>query len=444
MFYPPFDLPRLGGGMLIAGIAILHVVLAHGAVGGGIFTAIAAHQARRRGDAVLMRFVRHNARYLILVGFGLGAISGVGIWFSIGLAAPRATSNLIHSFVWAWAIEWVFFFVEIASGYVLYYGWDRLTTRQHQTVAWVYAGSAWMSLFIINAILSFMLSPNGQAVPGAFDFWTAFWNPTFVPSLLLRTVSSLALAGIFCCVAANMQRQFNRDERRHIINFGAWFLVPLGLMLPLAWWWFARVPAASRHLVFGGAVAMNLFFLFGLASSVLIAAYAYVGLIRLKHYVSLETSLLLAAMAFIATGAMEFVREGIRKPYVINGYLWSNGIADTPAEAAAINADGILAHAAWLTGPEGASRLRTLTPFARGEMVFAAQCAQCHVRHGPNDVGLLVATWRQQTIRTTLDELHERKPFMPPFVGTREEKDALADYLYDISHRQREVLEAGP
>jgi len=33
MYYPHFDVPRLGGGLLIAIIAIVHVVIAHFAVG---------------------------------------------------------------------------------------------------------------------------------------------------------------------------------------------------------------------------------------------------------------------------------------------------------------------------------------------------------------------------------------------------------------------------
>src|SRR5205085_2750387 len=76
--------------------------------------------------------------------------------------------------------------------------------------------------------------------------------------------------------AHERQRAFTREERQHIINYGAYFLIPMGLMLPLAFWYFEMVPAQSRRLVFGGAVAMNLFFMFGLAASVLIAGYAYV------------------------------------------------------------------------------------------------------------------------------------------------------------------------
>ena len=42
-----------------------------------------------------------------------GTVSGVGIWFAIGLTHPEATSTLIHNFVFGWAMEWVFFLVEL-------------------------------------------------------------------------------------------------------------------------------------------------------------------------------------------------------------------------------------------------------------------------------------------------------------------------------------------
>jgi len=55
-----------------------------------------------------------------------GTVSGVGIWFAIGLTHPEATSTLIHNFVFGWAMEWVFFMVELTTIAVYYYTWDRI------------------------------------------------------------------------------------------------------------------------------------------------------------------------------------------------------------------------------------------------------------------------------------------------------------------------------
>ena len=97
-----------------------------------------------------------------------GAITGVGIWFTIGLVHPQATSSLINTFVWAWAIEWTFFFVEIAAAMVYYYGWDRLSARLHMAIGWIYVAAAWLSLVVINGILTYMLTPGQWTLTRGF------------------------------------------------------------------------------------------------------------------------------------------------------------------------------------------------------------------------------------------------------------------------------------
>ena len=117
-------------------------------------------KALREGREDWMQVLRGHARFFLILTAVFGAVTGVGIWFAIGLANPEATSTLIHNFVFGWAIEWVFFMVEITAAAVYYYTWDRLPARQHLIVGWIYAGSAWASLVIINGILTFMLTPG--------------------------------------------------------------------------------------------------------------------------------------------------------------------------------------------------------------------------------------------------------------------------------------------
>jgi hypothetical protein len=130
MNYPIWDLPA--SGLLIAAIAIVHVFISHFAVGGGLFLVVTERKARREGDAELLSFVKLHTRFFVLLTLVLGAMTGVGIWFTIGLVHPQATSALINTFVWAWAIEWTFFVVEIAAAMVYYYGWDKLSPSTHQ------------------------------------------------------------------------------------------------------------------------------------------------------------------------------------------------------------------------------------------------------------------------------------------------------------------------
>ncbi len=156
----------------------------------------------------LKQLESHSKFFLILTGV-FGTVSGVGIWFAIGLTHPEATSTLIHNFVFGWAMEWVFFLVELTTVAVYYYTWNRMDPKLHLKVGWVYAGASAATLIIINGILTFMLTPGDTwlAVAGtgheASKFWNAFFNPTYWPSLLLRTGVCTSLAGVWALITSS-------------------------------------------------------------------------------------------------------------------------------------------------------------------------------------------------------------------------------------------------
>ncbi len=456
MDYPQWHLPQLGGGMLIALVAIVHVVIAHLAVGAGLFNAVTETWARRRGDDVLLAFLRRNSKFIILLPFIAGAVTGVGIWFTISVFSPRATSLLIHVFVWAWAVEWIFFFVEIAAGYIYYTTWDTLSPRRHVLVGWIYAGASWMSLVVITGIIGFMLTPGDWLE--SRSVWDGFFNPTFWPSLVIRSIAALATAGLGAMIVVNLQRSrvvegsdeplpepeaphdkgwnyrlFDRHERLRVVRYAALYLVPLVLMVPCGLWWFHHVPLASRNLAVGGAITMQMFFLFAAVVSAILGVYALFAVAWRGLYVNLPTSLTLAALAFLATGAMEFVREGIRKPWLVNQVLYVNQY--TPDEGAAIDRDGFFArgpdgHHAWARFAAWGRDADALSALERGRLIYAAQCAACHHEQA-NAVGPLIRGWQRETIAFNLDRLHELKSFMPPLFGNDRDRADLAEYLIE-------------
>src|SRR3989304_2212617 len=144
--------------------------------GGGFSVVLTERRAYREGDDALLACLKRHSRFFVLVVLVFGAVSGVGIWWTIGLVTPPATSTLIHLFVWVWAMEWVAFLTEIAAAFVYYYGWERLAPRTHQAVGWIYAGAAWLSLLQINGILTFMLTPGRWPETGSLT--SAFFHPT--------------------------------------------------------------------------------------------------------------------------------------------------------------------------------------------------------------------------------------------------------------------------
>jgi cytochrome bd-type quinol oxidase subunit 1 len=143
--------------MLIAVVSVVHVLVSHYAVGGGLFLAVETAFAYRTQDREYLAYLKRHGRFFVLLTVAFGAITGVGIWWTIGLASPLATELLIRTFVFGWATEYVFFVVEIAAAFIFYYYWGRLPAKIHMAIGWIYAFAAWMSLVLITGITAFML-----------------------------------------------------------------------------------------------------------------------------------------------------------------------------------------------------------------------------------------------------------------------------------------------
>ena len=138
MNYPLWDVPHIGSGWVIGLIAIYHIMISHFAVGGGLYLPMAEAKALRENRRDWLDMLRNHAKFFLVITGVFGTVSGVGIWFAIGLAHPEATSALIHNFVFGWAMEWVFFMLELTAAAVYYYSWGGVF-RMSCTSKW--AGS---------------------------------------------------------------------------------------------------------------------------------------------------------------------------------------------------------------------------------------------------------------------------------------------------------------
>ncbi|OYT69903.1 MAG: hypothetical protein CFK52_12615 [Chloracidobacterium sp. CP2_5A] len=257
-----WDVPLLGSGWIIGLIAIFHVMISRFmisrfAVGGGFYPPMAEAKAIREGREDWLRAIRDQARFFIILTGVFGAVSGVSIWLVTGLAHPESTSMLIHNFVFGWAIEWVFFIVELTAAAVYYYGWDALPRRIHLIVGWIYAFCAWMSLVIINGILTFMLTPGaswlGAAGTGqeAAYFWQAFFNPTYFPSLVMRTLVCISMAGVYALITASRIAPLAEPQLKdELVRWSAKWLAPSFILVPACFFWYlASVPESQRALL---------------------------------------------------------------------------------------------------------------------------------------------------------------------------------------------------
>jgi cytochrome bd-type quinol oxidase subunit 1 len=424
MNFPVWDPPLLGGGILIGVVAILHVFVSHFAVGGGLFLVLTERRARRDEDRELLAYVQRHSLFFVLVTLVFGAVSGVGIWWTIGLVHPTATSTLIHTFVWGWAIEWVFFFVEIAAALFYYYGWERLDPRTHLAIGWIYAGAAWASMVVINGILTFMLTPGEWLTSGTFA--DAYFNPTMLPSLVTRTAVAGALAGLYALISAAVV-QPPAVRARVTRHAAGWILVGCAVIPFSGAWYISQIPPLAREISMGGAPAVTIFAGLSVALSVMIVALTYFGPYRRPQEAGILVALTIAVLGLGVTGATEWVREAVRKPYVIYGYMYSNGIR--VSDAASIAARGILPSAKWAS----VRSVRDGDWARAGHEIFRTECRSCHTVDGYNGIRLMVKGWREDFIDYQLQHLSELKGFMPPFIGTEAERRALARWLAHLA-----------
>ncbi|MGB7546302.1 MAG: c-type cytochrome [Terracidiphilus sp.] len=432
MNYPVWDV-AFGAGLLMALVAILHVFVSHFAVGGGLFLVLTERKARRTNDAALLNWLKKHTKFFVLVTVVYGVVSGVGIWFTIGLISPMATSNLIHIYVWGWAIEWVFFFVEITAALLYLYGWEKLDARLHEWYGWIYFIAAFASMVVINGIITFMLTP-GNWIKN-HKFWSGFFNPTNYPSLALRFAIALALAGIYALITASVQKDAALKAR--IVRWSALWIVPSLAVLPaLGWWYIRRVPADVWASARGPMPTGTHFAMLAVVFLAVTFALALLALVR-PGRMHLAFSLLVALVALGAMGSFEFVREAIRKPYVIENYLYANSLYATqmPGDGGfsvdEVNNTGILKTAKWINDRE----LTKDNQAAVGGEVFRVECESCHTANSYRGIRhyLTLRQWDQNKIQAMLGGLEfMHNGVMPPFAGTDAERGALAAYLTTI------------
>jgi len=141
----------------------------------------------------------------------------------------------------------VFFVLEIVAALVYYTTWDKISKGAHLLVGWLYFVAAYLSLVIINGIITFMLTPGRWLETGAF--WDGFFNPTYWPSLALRTGLCLMMAAAFMVFPAMRAAAAHRG--RLVRYLGWWFAA--GALVSYAgyrWW---RPRSRTRSMRCSGA-----------------------------------------------------------------------------------------------------------------------------------------------------------------------------------------------
>ncbi len=445
MHYPWWYVPHLTSPMLIAAIAVVHVLVSHYAVGGGLFLAVEVGYSRQSGDREYADYLKKHARFFILLTIVFGAITGVGIWWTIGLASPLATAVLIRTFVFGWAIEYVAFVVELVSAFIFYYYWVRLPQKTHPIVVCIYALAAWFSLVAITCITGFMLNPGGWLENRTF--WSGMLNPQALPQIIARTGGALLLSSLYVYLHASL---FLHDTRlRDLIASRSARPALLGAVLitigGATWHYF--LPESAKAIL-ATAAPLNILIALIFALTLAIFALLYIGPYRNPGWLSPGFALTLFLFGLAAFSTGEFIREAVRKPYIVYNVVFGHQVL--PEEVAELRREGFLEGGTWTrayvqkhypqvfeNGQIIEKRLLELPSqdqLVLGETIFQYHCNDCHaVREGYSAAGRLLQGRPPAMIQSLVEHLHEVHFFMPPWSGTTEEAKLLTAYLATIA-----------
>ncbi len=206
----PGDL--LTNGLLVAIVILLHVQIAAFLIGATTLAIVseAIGMARRSGDGRHDR-LSHGLLKTEVYLFSFGA--AVAIFFMViilGAIWGRFFVALQQVTFWAFFAEALTFVAEVVVIYTLYANWDRLRVHRPARLGMLFLLNLaqWWQMFFIDAVASFMLTPNG----GDVNFLNQILNPTEIPLTIHRTVGNIAWAGAAVAfVAAFRYRRLTRN-----------------------------------------------------------------------------------------------------------------------------------------------------------------------------------------------------------------------------------------
>ncbi|MDQ0216283.1 mono/diheme cytochrome c family protein [Oikeobacillus pervagus] len=437
MNFPTVEFPWFGNGTIIALIAIVHVVISHGvAIGATTLMVTAEYNAFRQKDQKLDAFAKKMAKWILIITTTAGAMTGVGIWFSTTVIQPDSIGSLLRIFFWAWVAEWVVFISEVVLLIIYYYTWDMYKESakkiKHIRIGIALCISSWITAAIITGVLAAKLTP-GKWIE-TYSFWHAFFNPTYLPSLGFRTFLALLLAiGIVSFfVKWRVKDQALKNEIFRI--FSIWAAISIPGILITAIWYLQSIPQEAYDLVvYSTGMSEKMFDVVNLTGLTVILLFIFWAAIKPKTLpFILSFAVLCASMGFIAE--FEFVRESVRKPFVIYDYMYANGVLEKDAEK--YNKEGVLAHSTFAKNKE----VTVNNMYEAGREVYQGQCMTCHTVSGWRSKRAFenrLDGWSEETIKNFIPTMHHARPVMPPFVGTEEELAALSHYLHEVVNKEK-------
>ncbi|WP_028580777.1 cytochrome ubiquinol oxidase subunit I [Desulfogranum japonicum] len=431
MDFPLLHIPILGDGMTIAVDAVLHVLISHGVAIGVVSLLVVFQAIHGFGGSTFWKTAAQGLLMpVVVVTTSVGAVTGVGIWFITGVLAPNGIGSLIHLFFWPWFIEWCVFIIEVIILLYYYRVWDRWAEQRPKSLTGLgllYIMAAVISAILISGILGFMLTPDGW--PQGQSFSQAYFNPTFVPQFLLRIAAGVAMGAILVLGWLAWKCPVAPEERGKLLRMTGVILFLSGSCSGIClYFYLQKIPQTFlTHWKFALATSAfsqrpDILYIVQATFFAILVLTAIAALLKLR-----KTSMVLFLPAFLTcvllVAEFERVREFVRGPYLLPGYMYANQISMVHSLESSQN--GLLKDMKW------SAVHQTVAPHASsGQALFATNCGVCHTMGGINDIRTRLRGRTLEGVSAIISITSSMVPFMAPFSGTEQERLQLAEYLY--------------
>lgn len=451
MDFPMFHLDWLNDRFLIAAIGILHVFINHALAVGFIpyITWLEQKGVLNSGKNLITdlewdELIYKKMKVAFIITTTIGAMTGVGIWFSVALVSPNSIGSLIRVFYGAWFTEWIVFVTEVILILIYYLTWKNSNNSlkakvRHIKFGWFLSFFSWVTMAIIVAILGFMMDPGNWN--NKQTLINGFLNPIYLPQLLFRTPTAMLVAGVFGMLLTTIFTKKGSQIRTDAVKYaGKWILLWTPLAIAGAVYYWNVMPSAMKDNLSTAVGTMEFaqyynllkYFIIGAAFlSIILAFFAY----KLPKKIKFAYVIIPCILIFGFLGIFERVREFIRKPYVIGKYMYSNLLREE--DYPLYKRDGILPYMTYASVSEITEENKVIA----GRDIFMNTCSRCHTAN-PKGINSIIYVFErmygfgkpldENSMKAYIPNMHNGRTYMPPFPGNNKELDALVAYIKHI------------
>jgi hypothetical protein len=290
---------------------------------------------------------------------------------------------------------------------------------------------------IIVAILGFMMDPGNWN--NHHSLLNGFTNPIYLPQLMFRTPTAMLVAGVFGMLLGTIFGVKDKELRKRSVKYSAtWIFIwaPISLIGAVIYW--NVLPEAMVENMSTAVGTMQFQEYYDVLRWVILIAISFVlviagiGIMR-PGKVKMWMVIIPCFFVFGFLGIFERVREFIRKPYVIGGYMYSNLLREE--DYPLYKKEGILKHATYASTHE----VTDANKIQAGRDVFMLTCSRCHTTKGINSITYVFERMYGEgkpldiaSVAGYIPNMHVGRTYMPPFPGNEKELDALAHFIKSL------------